>query len=144
MNTKTLISGLIGGIAFFLLGWLIYGMLLMETMTGYCHPELNKLNLLEADYIWWALIVSNLIGGLLLATIFSWSNTNSMGKGMSRGAMFGLLMVLMYDLRNYSMTTMYSDSAIICIDAAASTVMCGIVGAIIGWWNGRGATAATA
>ncbi|MSQ78476.1 MAG: DUF1761 family protein [Flavobacteriaceae bacterium] len=144
MNTKTLISGLIGGIAFFLLGYLIYGMVLMGMMEEHCSQAMKDMSRKEADFVWWALIVSNLLGGYLLALIFSWSNTNSMSSGMSRGAMVGLLMALMMDLQFYSMTTMYSDTTIIWIDAAANVVMCGLVGAIIGWWNGRGAKPAAA
>ena len=81
-NNKTLIGGLAGGVAFFLLGWLIYGILLMD----YYAANTNQCAMRPmTDMVMWAMIVSNLAAGLLVATILSlfcsWRRYYCLGYG---------------------------------------------------------------
>ena len=50
MNTKTLIAGLVGGVAAFLLGWVVYGMALdafMKENTNQCAAlEMKDMNMM--------------------------------------------------------------------------------------------------
>src|SRR5450759_2816850 len=61
MNTKKfLIGGIVGGVVYFLLGWLVYGHLL----TNYFHDHSGNATGVERDMdqmIWWALILGNLL-----------------------------------------------------------------------------------
>jgi hypothetical protein len=68
MNTKTLLAGIAASVFFFFGGWLIYGMLLAETMTANV-TVYEGLMKSEADMNWIALIVSNLAIGFLIALI---------------------------------------------------------------------------
>jgi hypothetical protein len=89
MTNKTLLGALAGGVALFLLGWLIYGMLLMDYTTA----NFNQCASNPPDQmIWWAIIASSLATGLLLALIFSWSNTSGAAAGAQKGAIIGALM----------------------------------------------------
>ncbi len=94
-----------------------------------CNPATKVLHRPEAPMIMWAMIVSCLLMGLLLATIFKCSSTNSMNSGMSQGAMLGLLISLSFDLQFYSMTFMTKDDSMgmIWIDAAAGAVVWGLL-----------------
>ena len=139
MNSKTLLAGLVGGVAAFFLGWLLYGMVLMPIMADHMNADLMKP---EADMIWWALIVSNLLWGLSMAMLLSWSNVTNFMTGMTRGGLFGFVLLAGIYLSYYSMTTMYTDSTGVIIDVLAGTVMNALIGGVVGWMLGRGNAAA--
>jgi fluoride ion exporter CrcB/FEX len=136
MNTNKILSGgIAGGLAYFLLGWVIYGMALAGFMAS--HTNQCAIRPME-EMLWWAMILSNLIGGILLAMIISWAGSSSPGGGAKTGAIVGLLMGLCVDLSFYSMSTMYNDVSAVAVDILAYTVMSAIAGAVIGWVMGMG------
>ena len=137
MNTKNvLMGGIAGGIAFFFLGWLIYGMLLMNYMMENA-PKIEGLYRAETDFIWWALIASNLVSGLFIAYLFDLGKVSGWMNGFKTGAIIGILMSICIDLNYYSMTFMVSKNMMI-VDVLASTVMMGIGGAVIAMVMGMG------
>ena len=119
---------LFGGIAYFLLGWLIYGILLMDFMSANMNTCANRPN---GEMIWWAMIVSNLIAGLLLTLLLNWSKAGGIISGLKLGAVFGLLYACMVDLSFWSMTTIYSSLTVLIVDILISAVLFGIVGMVI-------------
>ena len=130
---KILLGGLAGGVAFFLLGWLIYGILLMNfTMESYNQCNSRPME----EMVWWAMILSNLFSGLLLALIFSWSNTTGILSGAKVAGIIGLLFAISIDLSFYAMTTTFLKPAAILVDIVAYSVMSAMVGAVIGWVMG--------
>jgi uncharacterized protein with PQ loop repeat len=130
---KILLGALAGGVAFFLLGWLIYGILLMNfTMESYNQCNSRPME----EMVWWAMILSNLTSGLLLALIFSWSNTSGVLDGAKIGGIVGLLFAISVDLSFYAMTTTFLKSSAILVDIVAYTVMSAIAGAVIAWVMG--------
>ena len=133
MKSKVLIGGLIGGVAFFLLGWLIYGILLADYRKENCDQASSRS---MEEYVWWALIGSNLVWGYFLALILSWTNTSDMSSGLQKGVVVGLLTALAIDLSLYSMTTMFLSVTSMIVDVAATTIMVAIGGGLIGWYMG--------
>ncbi len=129
MNTKkVLIGGIVGGIAYFLMGWLIYGVLLMDFMTSNSTAGVMKT---QDQFIWSALVVSNLIYGLLMSYVINAvGHITSSGKGAITAATTGLLVVAGYDLGMYA-TSNVSTMNVVLADIAAVTVMSFIAGAII-------------
>lgn len=130
---KVLISGVIIGVVSFFLGWLIWGILLadfakIEGMSSISRPE--------TEMVMWAMAVSNLVWGILLAYIFELGNVNTMQAGLMTGAIIGLLYALSLDFGFYAMTTLFTTNDIV-KDVIINTVYAGILGAILGWWNGR-------
>lgn len=127
-TTKVLVGGIVGGIAYFLLGWLIYGMLLMNYMSqnsvaGVMRPQ--------DEMIWWSLILSNLIFGFLISYILNQvGRISKISKGASIAGVVGLLASAGYDLGMYATSNVSTLNAILA-DVAAFTVMSFIVGAII-------------
>jgi uncharacterized protein with PQ loop repeat len=132
---KVLLAGIAGGVAAFLLGWLIYGILLKNVMAECTNTSMMRA---ETDMVWWALIASNLFWGILLAYIFNrWANISTALAGLAGGAIINLLIGLSYSLSFYSMTTMYKDMTGLVIDVAAGTAMGALVGAVVGFVLGK-------
>jgi hypothetical protein len=143
MNTnKFLIGGIIGGIAYFFLGWVVWGMLLMNFMTEHT-TDLGKAVMRkdasgEVTMIWWALIVANLLWGFLLSYVLVKSNTSSVSGGASTGAVLGLLTSAGINCFNYAFMDMTDGYTAMAVDIAASTVVSAVVGAIVGWYLSMG------
>src|SRR5258706_14671411 len=68
MNTKTLVGGLIGAVAFFFLGWVIFGMVLGPMTDSYANMRCMRP---KAEISLPLLIVANLLWGLTFAYLFS-------------------------------------------------------------------------
>ncbi len=133
---KILRGTIFGGIAFFLLGWLIWGVLLMDfSMNNFD----QSIYLPEEEMIWWALILANLFTALMLTLIMKWANVRTLLDGLKIGAIIGALFALSIDLAYYSMTTMILTFSAIIVDTVAYTLLMGITGLIIvlGWGKNR-------
>jgi hypothetical protein len=117
-----------GGIAFFLLGWLVWGILLMDfSMNNYD----QSIYLPEDEMIWWAMIVSNLALSLLLTLILHWSKARTWADGLKIGAITGILFALSVDLGYYSMTTVILNLSAIVVDTLAYALVTAITGLLI-------------
>jgi len=130
---KLFIGGIVGGILFFLLGWLIYGTLLMDFMKA--NPGMvSGFDRAQPDMVY--LVIGNLLSGFLMTYIFAKANVNTFVGGLITGAVIGLLMAASYDCMNYALTTLMSKKMIIA-DVLAAAVLSGIVGAFIGLIMGK-------
>jgi hypothetical protein len=134
MNTnKILVAGLIGGVFSFFFGWLIFGFLLKDMMPSGMASVLRP----EADMIMWAMIVSNLVWGLLMAFIFvQWASIATWMSGAKAGAILGLLIATAYDMNFYAMSTMFTLQDVV-MDIIINTLFVAVMGAVVGWWLGR-------
>lgn len=135
---KVIIGGIIGGIVLFLLGWIIYGMLLMDFMMQHSRTKTGVFRS-ETEMVWWALIGGNLIMGLFYSYVLNRAGEKTLAGGAITGGTVALLMTLAYDLMLYAQLDLWGKTAM-AADFAASVVIGAIVGAVIGWWNGRGST----
>lgn len=135
MNAKKLlIGGIVGGIGYFLLGWLLYGNLLI----GYFKDHLGPI----PDYYRQPplipyLIVGNLGLGFLLSYIFVKAKINYFGSGFIVGGFVGFFMSFGGDFVQYSTTLLISRTYIIA-DVATFTVISAITGAIAALASGTG------
>lgn len=134
-TTKMLISGIAGGVAAFLAGWLIYGILLTDFMAQ--HTSANSMRA-ETEMVWWAMIAGNLLYGLLFSYIFNrWSSVNTFSGGLTGGAVIGALIGAAIDLTMYAQLNIFALNAV-WVDIAASLVLGAVTGAVVGWVNGMG------
>ena len=130
ITKKVLIGSVVGGIAYFLLGWIIYGIL----MKDYCAANFGQEGMrAEADMVLWAMGLANIAAAMLMALIFSWANINSLLSGARVGAIIGFLTAVSIDLSMYAMTTMFKNWSGLIVDIIVGTAMAAIVGAIIIW-----------
>jgi len=131
-----IVAGVLGGVAFFLLGWLIWGIVLMDMMSQYSNASCMKP---EAEMNMMYMVIANLIWGFAFAYIFSnWSGAKSFSSGLVPGAIISVLIGVSFDLYSLAMTTMMTSTTPVFINIAANIVVGGIVGGLICWWLGRG------
>ena len=124
---KILRGTIFGGISYFLLGWVIYGILLM----GFLSTNMNQCAARPDEMIWWAIILSNFTAALMLTLFMKWYGAKGIIEGLKIGALFGFLYASTVGLSSWSMTTMYLKFAALILDVIASTVILAIVGMII-------------
>lgn len=137
---KLLTGGIVGGILYFGLGWLIYGNLLESFM--HKHPgTATGVDRAVDDMQFLYLVIGSLAMGFLLSYIFVKSNINSMAGGLVTGGIVGALVAVGIDCMMYATTNVISKTAM-AADVVAMTVMCAIVGAIVGMVMGMGKKAA--
>ncbi len=138
MNTnKILLAGLIGGVASFFAGWLIWGILLADFMKANTSAAAQDTMRSENNMVWWALILGNLASGLLLALIFGrWGKISTLATGAKAGAVIGLLVSLYYDMVTYGTANMMTLNGTLA-NILANAVVFGITGAAAGWYLGR-------
>jgi hypothetical protein len=137
MDLKKFITGtLVGGIAFFFLGYLFYGVLLAGFFSE--HSGANASSMTMEEIVWWALVVGNVASGGLLSYIFlKWANISSFSGGASGGATIGFFIGLSMDLIRFATAGSFDLTASLG-DVVVMTVMYGVAGGIIGATVGMG------
>lgn len=133
MNSKVLIGGVIGGVGFFLLGYLLYGLLMADTLAACtsCQRPMAEINFV-------CLGLGDLFVGLAISYIFSkWASVATFMGGATAGATLGLLLAIGFSSITYATSTMYSGMTCVVYDIIIEVVMWAIVGGLIGWWLGR-------
>lgn len=128
---KRLLATLAGFVVFFLLGWVLYGMVLMDffnsnqgTATGVMRAE--------TEMVWWALVVGNLLQAYLLVYIFgNWANITTFGGGFKSGLIIGLIIGYGVDLTMYGTTNLMNLTAAL-VDPLVIGTMMGVSGGVIG------------
>lgn len=134
MDIKKLTAGgIVGGILFFLLGWLIYGMLLMDFMKN--NPGIvSGYNKETPDWLY--LIIGNLLSGFMMAYIFIKTNVTTLMGGLILAGVVGFLMTASFDCIMYATTNLASKKMMMA-DVLASTAMGAVVGAVVGAVMGK-------
>lgn len=130
MNKKTAIAALAGGIMAFFLGWLIWGILLMDfteaNTTVYPGLFKEKMNMVT-------IFIGCLIWAFLIAWVYSnFSSRKSVVGGAILGAILGLLMGAMMDISYLGSWNLFTP-AYLAVDVVANTVYSAGVGAVVGW-----------
>jgi len=127
MNSqKFIVGGVVGGILYFLLGYVFYGLLLK----GFFDSNGMAVNMDNVK--WWAMIVGNLAGGFLLAYILTKGNVSTAGGGAGTGFVVGLLMSLSFDLVMFGIGKGMELKGV-AADVAVAAIMTAIIGAVVGW-----------
>ena len=135
MNIKKLLLGSIaGGIATFLSGWLIYGILLADFFTKNVGSA-TGVTKNPPDFLWLGL--GNIFLSALVTYIFlKWANIQTFAEGAMAGAVIGLLMGLGIDFSLYGTSNMSNLTAAI-VDGLLTGVQGAVSGAVVGWVLGR-------
>lgn len=131
---KMLIGTVVGGVTFFLLGGLIYAIILgdfYEANLGSATGVLRELPIL------WAMVVSQLGMAAVVTYVFLLSDVASASNGLKTGAILGLLLGIAISFDLYSVTN-WSNSTVAFVEPLVWVVRTALAGAAIGWALGRG------
>ncbi len=141
MNTKTIIAALVGAIVTFLLGYVVWGLLLGDYYAANTvqYPGLN----IDPPRLW-AIFVSNLAGCLLLSWLFSSLGVNNFATGFQRAALIFFLFSLSIDMMWFALMNFFSNYTIILLDVVVTSLVWAIVGGVIALMLGRISTPARA
>lgn len=134
-TAKLVVAGLIGGVINFFLGWLVWGILLMDYFSS--HTTSPQVARSPENMVFWALIAGNLVFGFLFAYILYKANVKTPKAGAILAGIISALITLGYDLNIYAQFDLFHLN-IVLPDVLASFVVAGVVGAAIGWYYGRG------
>ncbi|GGD24133.1 DUF1761 family protein [Hyunsoonleella pacifica] len=128
MKTKHfLVSGIVGGIVDFLLGWLFYGIIFIDTFP---QPE-------ESGQTMLFIFLGCLTFGLFVSYIYNrWAQITTAATGAKAGAIIGLFIGLFYNFFNIAMYPEFTFQ-LAALDVGISIVMTTIIGAAIGAINGK-------
>ncbi len=133
---KRIMATLAGFVVFFFMGFLLYGMLLMDFFMANAGSATGVYRE-DAEMVWWALAVGNLLQSYLLVYIFSkWASITTFASGLQAGAMIGLILGLGYDLTMYG-TSNISNLTATLVDPLVVAVMMGVTGGVIGLVLGK-------
>lgn len=143
MNSKVIIAALVGAVFYFLLGWLIFGILLSGSMEDGMSDAMRGVYRGMDEFIYWAIAISNLCMALLLALIYNRFGLSTFMKGAVNGLWIGALMTLMYDFGMYAQFTMF-ELDMVFMDAVMSAIMTALVGGVVAFMLGRGKKSAVA
>lgn len=139
MNTKVIIAAIVGSVVSFLLGWLVYGTLLMDLMTA---NTTVYAGLMKEPPVLWAIFLSGLVWAILIAYIFDrWANTRTFMQGFTNGMIINFPFLLSMYLGYYAFMNLYSAKWM-CIDIIIGTLFWGIVSGAIAMTLGSGKKAA--
>ena len=131
------LATVVGGITLFVLGFLIYGVLLMDFFaanTGSATGALREVPL------FWSLGLGELaLAALLTLAIGGWARKASAADGLKTGAVVGLLLSLAVGLTFYGVTNMSNLTATL-TDIVVGTVRLALAGAAIGAVLSKGAS----
>ena len=127
-----------GSVVQFVLGWLIYGILLagfMNSQTTHYEGLMKDMN--SGSFII-LIFLSGFVMSFFIAFIFQrWAKFETFFMGLTAGMFLGFFMSLSYDLASYSMMNLMSAGSLV-VDVITATIVTGIVGAVIGWILGKG------
>ncbi|MFI5170972.1 MAG: DUF1761 domain-containing protein [Chitinophagales bacterium] len=137
MNSKVLIAAIGGAIFHFLLGWLVFGILLMDSMESNMTEGMKSISRGKDAYIYWAFGVGSFVTALLFALILNRFGVRTFMKGAVAGLWIGALMAWAYDFQMYAQFTMM-DLNMVLMDAVFSGIFMALVAGVIGWLLGMG------
>ncbi len=136
MNARVLLAALGGAVSNFLVGWVVYGMLLMDYMKA---NTVQYAGLMKEPPDLAVMFISGFFWALAYAFIFNrWAGIKDFKSGLMAGMAITVLYSLSIDLQFMAMMNLYVGYTVIVADVAASTVMGSIMGGVVGLILGMG------
>lgn len=145
MVARILAATVAGGAAFFILGFIIYGLILDPMMMK---PNMNTYpGLMNETPVWVPLVLGNMVSALLLAYIFDkWAGIRTFMGGLQGGAVVFFLIALSFQLMFAAFMNLAKNYTPAVADVIGSTVLGaiggGVIGAVLGMMSKEPAPAA--
>lgn len=136
---KFIIGTLAGGVVYFLLGFIVYAILLEDFFASHAGTATGVMKTTEMQY--WPLFIGNLGHAALLAFVFlKWADIKTFGAGMAAGAAIGFFMTLGHSLISYD-TSNIMDLTAALADVVVYAIITALVGGVVGATLGAGSKA---
>ena len=133
MNKNFLMATIAGGVTLFVLGYLIYAVLLADFFAN---------DAINPEPIMWAVTLGQLLSAAFLTIILGWKGVANAKEGFQAGATIGVVMGLAYGLMMYGTMVGMHTIATLLGDTVISLVIYGIGGAVIATVLNRGSAEA--
>ena len=131
MDAKRLAIGtVVGGIAMFVVGYLIWNILL-----DYWNGAFDAAGVAREPQLLWAVVLSNVPAAALITLAIERGGSSTIGGGVKIGAIVGFLVWSGVDLAFYANTTIFDLTTIIIDSLLASVHYCiggGAIAAVLG------------
>jgi hypothetical protein len=135
MNTKRLIAAVVGAIASFFGGWLVWGILLKDFFDA---NTIHYEGLMLMPPRLGTMFIGNLAMSWLIAYIFDhWANIRTFQGGFMAGLIISFALSLNVDMFMYSMMNLMTLTVII-VDILVSTIFGAVISGIIAAMLGTG------
>ena len=132
MDAKRLAIGtVVGGIAMFVVGYLIWNILL-----DYWNGAFDAAGVAREPQLLWAVVLSNVPAAALITLAIERGGSSTIGGGVKIGAIVGFLVWSGVDVAFYANTTIFDLTTII-LDPLLASVHHGIGGGVIAAVLGR-------
>ncbi len=130
MNTKIIIAALITAIVNFLLGWLVFGVILMDF---YKSNTVQYDGLMKEMPNLLFIFLSGLLYAFLFAFIFEkWARIRTFGRGFTAGLLLGFLIMTGFNLYFLAGMNLFNLKLVI-TDILVNTIFSGILGGVTGF-----------
>ncbi len=138
MLVRVLAATIAGGIVFYVLGFVLFGIVLDPVMKPYFNQFPGLMKEPMPDLIF--LPLWNLTMAFLFAIVFEkWAGIRTFMGGIKGGVLLSLIIVLMTDLHYVAFTNFFKGPVAFIIDLVAGTVLgalvAGVVGGVLGMMN---------
>lgn len=133
--TKFSIATLIGGVVYFLAGWLFYGILFANLFSG--HPLRSNIVYAADDFKIGLMAISCVAMGAFISYVFlRWARISTPVGGARGGAIMGAFTSLVTGMALAAEYKVFDvESAL--YDVVANALCAALAGAAIGWYIGR-------
>jgi hypothetical protein len=132
MLIRVLAATVVGGIAFFILGGVLYG-LVLDPMVMKPNMNPDAVKLMNDPPVWVPLVLANFVSAFLLAYIFDkWAGIRTFRGGLEGGAIVWFLISLSFQLMFLAFMKMSNNYIPAIADVVGSIVMGAIGGGVIG------------
>lgn len=140
MNRRLILSGLAASLANLVLHATVYFLFLKNFYRS--HPAgppefVKQLNRPADQLAGWALAVSALTMGFLIAVVMRWAGARSFGDGLKYGAILGSLFWASVNFGLYSSSHVFSAASVF-VDWVCSASVMTLASAVAAWVLGRG------
>lgn len=129
MNIRIITASLAGAITLFMLGYLIWGILLGSYFNA---NDIHYEGIAKASPNLGALFLSNIVWAYLLAFIFEkWAAIRNFSNGILGAALIGLLIHAGIEFSAIGTQNLYKEAAPVILDVLAETARMSLAGGII-------------
>lgn len=122
MNKNFLMATVAGGVTLFVLGFLIYAVLLADFFAN---------DAINPEPVMWAVTLGQLLSAAFLTIVLGWKGVANAKEGFQAGALIGAVMGLAYGLMMYGTMVGMHTMATLLGDTVVSLVVYGVAGAVI-------------